>query len=210
MRNVVDSNSQLQKKVHEQTLELSKLKEQIKVYEHLGEFLKYVEGGQYNFVVAKVVANDPRSEFKSIVINKGYKEGIRKDDPVIAEGGLIGRVAKMNAGTSIVLLITDPNNYVDIVVQRSRARALLVGTGYKTELRPLFYLSRLEYLRRISDINVGDVIVTSGLDQVYPYGLPIGEVTEIENNEYGVFKEALILPFADMSQVEEVLVLHAK
>ncbi len=200
-------NEKYEKLISEQFLKINILEEGLQRFRNLEKLSGYVADRDFQYQVARVISNDPRSEFKTVIINKGHKDGIKINSAVLADGGLIGKVAKVDNSTATVLLITDPNNYIDIFVQRSRARALLVGTARKTVLRPSFYLSRLEYLRRISDIHTNDVIVTSGLDQVYPKGIPIGEVISIEADEYGIFKEANILPFADISHLEEVLIV---
>jgi len=175
--------------------------------ERLRSLLEYKKSVPYPTMVAQVIANDPRSEFKSITIDKGYKDGIDILMPVIGPKGLVGRISRVFAHATQVLLITDPNSAVDVFVQRSRARALLVGTLRRAELRAGTYLSRLEYLRRVSDVEEGDVIVTSGFDQVYPPGIPVGTLHNVISSRYGVFQEADVVPFEDYPEVKEVLVL---
>jgi len=116
-------------------------------------------------------------------------------------------VGTVDSNTSRVLLIIDPNSAVDVMVQRSRARGIVVGTAWKTELKPGFYLARLEYIRRVSDIRDDDVVVTSGFDRIFPPGIPIGTIKDISTSRYGVFTDANVVPFENMAELQEVLVV---
>lgn len=176
--------------------------------ERLRELLNYKASVPYKTVVARIIANDPRSEFKSITIDKGKEDGIGVLMPVIGPKGLVGRIGLISSNTAQVLLVTDPNSAVDVVIQRSRARGLLVGTARKTELKAgSAFLSRLEYLRRVSDVVEGDVVVTSGFDQIYPPGIPVGTLHDVVSSRYGVFQEADVVPFEDFASSQEVIVL---
>lgn len=175
--------------------------------ERLRALLGYREAFNYPSVIAGVIASDPRAEFKSLMIDRGSGDGIKLFMPVVGPQGLVGRIGRVSKDTSQVLLLNDPNCAVDSMIQRSRARGLLVGSITHTELKKGFYLTRLEYLRRVSDIRDNDVVVSSGLDQVFPPGLPIGTVHNIRNSRYGIFKEAEVVPFENFQELQEVLVL---
>ena len=176
--------------------------------DRLRELLNYKNALPYKTVVSRVIANDPRAEFRNITINKGFRDGVDVLMPVIGPKGLVGRVGLVSSGTSQVLLITDPNSAVDVVIQRSRARGLLVGTARRTELKSgSIFLSRLEYLRRVSDVAEGDIVVTSGFDNIYPPGIPVGTLHDVVSSRYGVFQEADVVPFEDFQSTQEVLVL---
>lgn len=159
-------------------------------------------------VAAKVVSFDPHAEYKSLRINKGSKDGIAADMPVVAGAGLVGRIGPVFKKEALVLLIADPASHVDVVVHRSRLRALLTGVGSsKTlEVRPSF-LTRLEYLKNSSDIAPSDWVVTSGLDGLFPKGILVGEVAKVKKDPAGIFLTAHVAPAADFSGLEEVLVL---
>ena len=173
----------------------------------LRDLLSYKETFPYQAIIAKVIANDPKAEFKSITINRGISDGIKPLMPVVGPRGLVGKVGTVDTGSARVLLIIDPNSTVDVLIQRSRARGLVVGTAMRTELRPSYYLTRLEYLRRISDIKNGDVVVTSGFDRIFPSGIPIGTVHDLEKARYGVFLDANVVPFENMDELQDVMVL---
>ena len=173
----------------------------------LRALLEYRETFSQETTVARVVANDPRAEFKSITIDKGLADGIRPLMSVIGPKGLVGKVGTVGRHDARVLLITDPNSAVDALVQRSRARGMVVGTAWRTELKSGHYISRLEYIRRVSDIRDGDVVVTSGFDGIFPPGIPVGTVRDIATSRYGVFTNANVVPFENMPELQEVLVI---
>jgi rod shape-determining protein MreC len=207
---VKQKNDDLEIKVSTLKNELIAGREVFKENERLRALLSYHDSFPQKTVVARVVANDPRSEFKSVTINRGYSDGIEPLMPVIGPKGLVGKIGEVGANVSKVLLITDPNSAVDAMVQRSRARGLLIGEVSRTVMRPGFYLTRLEYLRRVSDVRDDDVVVTSGLDRIFPPGVPIGTLHDLKNTRYGVFREAVVVPFESMTELQEVLVLLSR
>jgi len=185
-------------------------KELSKENERLRSLLSYHDSFPQKTLVARVIANDPRSEFKSLTLNRGYSDGVEPLMPVIGPGGLVGKIGEVGSNISKVLLITDPNSAVDAMVQRSRARGLLIGEVTRTVMRPGFYLTRLEYLRRVSDVKNDDVVVTSGLDKIFPPGIPIGTLNDLKNTRYGVFREAVVVPFENMAELQEVLIILSR
>jgi rod shape-determining protein MreC len=203
---VTHENEVLKKKNSEQAYKLNDLQEIQAENTRLRRLMRFRDRHGLEPIGAEIIANDPRGDFRVVTIDKGAKDGIVDDTPVFVAEGLVGRVADVGDSMSRVLLITDPNSAVDVLVQRSRARALLSGTKVRTELKSNYYLSRLEYLNRKSDIQNGDIIVTSGLDGVYSPGIPIGVVANLEHNIHGVFRNAQVIPFVDFNNLEEVLV----
>ncbi len=178
--------------------------------ERLRDLLGYRQEFSLEAVVARVIANDPRAEFKSLMIDRGSDDGIELYMPVVGPKGLVGRIGRVAGDSAQVLLLSDPNCAVDAMDQRSRARGVLVGAVSHTELKSGHYLSRLEYLRRVSDVRDDDVVVTSGLDEVFPSGLPIGTLHNITRSRYGIFKEAEVVPFENFQELQEVMVLLYK
>lgn len=173
---------------------------------NLRELFEMAESAGMKNMGAEVIALDVMAEFKTATINKGADHGIRKNMVVMAPGGVIGRIGQVASKSSTVLLISDPNSAVDVFVQPSGARALLIGTAGGTALRPFFSLSRLEYLKHASEIENGNVVVTNGLDKLFPKGIPVGTIYNIEDTS-GIFKNAEVVPFADLSRLREVTVL---
>ncbi len=139
---------------------------------------------------------------RSIRLGQGEAAGVRVGDPVVTHAGVVGRVVSAGAGYADVLLLADPNSAVPVIVARSRARATVRGTGE---------LSRavLDHALRTDAIQEGDLLLTSGTGGIFPKGLPVGRVSDVQRKPYGMFQRATVIPAVDLSKVEEVLVLAA-
>ncbi|MDJ0784332.1 MAG: rod shape-determining protein MreC [Desulfosarcinaceae bacterium] len=150
-------------------------------------------------IAAEVIGRDPSPWFKTIIINKGYTDGVFKASPVVVPEGIVGLVVATSAHFAKVLLIIDQNSAVDAKVQATRARGIVKGdpTGRGS----------FNYVLRKHEISLGDSVITSGLDGVFPKGLPIGRVSEIVRLSAGIFQEIAITPYVDFETLEEVLVL---
>ncbi len=149
-------------------------------------------------VAASVTARDASVWFQSLTLNKGELDGIRTGMPVLAPEGVVGLISSASPHASRVLLLTDPNSGIDVLVQRTRVRGILSGL--------LEQGTTLKYVKRSDDVRVGDRIVSSGLDGVYPKGLPVGRVKRVSRKDRGLFLYAEVAPEADASRLEEVLV----
>jgi rod shape-determining protein MreC len=153
-----------------------------------------------NTVAAEVIGIDPSQWSEAVTINKGSRDDIRKDVAVITHHGLVGRTIEIAPHATMVLLVTDRRSAVDALVQRTRARGIVVGKSRR--------LCELRYVDFHADIQVGDTVISSGLGEVYPKGLLIGTVVSVRQQSYGLFHEEVeIQPAVDLAKLEEVLVL---
>ena len=150
-------------------------------------------------VVAEVVGIDPSPWSEVVTINKGSRDSLRKDIAVATHQGLVGRTIEMAPHYATVLLLTDRRSAVDALIQRTRARGIVVGKTRR--------LCELRYVDLHADIQVGDTVVASGLGEVYPKGLLIGTVAAVHQKPQGLFHEVEVQPAVDLAQLEEVLVL---
>ncbi|MBP1690458.1 MAG: rod shape-determining protein MreC [Deltaproteobacteria bacterium] len=149
-------------------------------------------------VSASVMARDASVWFQSLTLNKGEVDGIQTGMPVMAPEGVVGLISSTSLHASRVLLLTDPNSGIDVLVQRTRVRGILSGL--------LEQGTTLKYVKRSDDVRVGDRVITSGLDGVFSKGLPVGRVTQVSRKDRGLFLYAEVTPDADASRLEEVLV----
>ena len=149
---------------------------------------------------AEIIAAGATPDFRTVTIDKGTREGLAADMAVIAPAGVVGRVVVPSASAAKVQLLVDRNAAAGAVIERreSRAQGVVVGTGEG--------LLRMEYVSEIADIVVGDVVVTSGIDGIYPKGFVIGRVESVEKTG-STFKTILVKPAVDFSSLEEVLVV---
>jgi rod shape-determining protein MreC len=165
----------------------------------LDELLEKNIGLPYRMLPALVTGLDPSGWFKTVIINKGTGDGVSKGMAVVATQGLVGHVVKAFDGSAMVLLIIDPTSAVDALVQRSRFRGIVAGETILS--------CRFKYLVRKADARIGDTVVSSGLDGVFPKGLRVGTISRIFDPRAGLFREATIRPFVDFARLEEVLVI---
>lgn len=150
-------------------------------------------------LAAEVIGKDPSPWFKTIIIDKGESDGLEKGLPVIIPEGIAGQIIEVSGHYSKVLLLIDQNNAVDALVQRTRARGIIKGGSNGQCI--------FKYALRKYDIRVGDTLVSSGLDGVFPKGLRIGQVSGIVKRNSGIFQEVTVTPYVDFEKLEEVLVI---
>lgn len=150
-------------------------------------------------VVAELIGIDPSPLAEVVTINKGTRHQLRKDLAVATHQGLVGRTIELAPHYATVLLITDRRSAVDVLIQRTRARGIVVGKSRR--------LCELRYVDLHTDIQVGDTVVASGLGEIYPKGLRIGTVVAIHQQPQGLFHEIEVQPAVDLARMEEVLVL---
>jgi rod shape-determining protein MreC len=167
--------------------------------ERLRKLLEFRDKISLSMIAAEVIGQDPSSWFKSVTINKGERDGVRKGMAVISPDGVVGQVLKASPHYATILLITDYNSAIDSTAQKTRARAIVEGKGENR--------CQLKYLLRTDEVNVGDVIVTSGLGGNFPKGLLIGEIRKVEKMGRGIFQYAELVPSVDLTRLEEVLVI---
>jgi len=161
-------------------------------------------------VSARVVSFPPLGEFRLVTIDKGTLSGIARRDPVIAPGGLVGQVIRVSPATAQVLLITDPTSAVDGRIQRTGARGLIVGKIRRLELEHDLFLGAFEFLNQAAELAAGDPVETTGLDGIYPPGIPIGVVHQVVRKKNEVFLGADIIPQVDFNKLREVLVVKMR
>ncbi len=154
---------------------------------------------QKRVVAAEVIGRDPSPWFKTIIINKGSREGVEQGMPVVIPEGIAGLVTDVAKNYAKILLVIDQNNAVDALIQRTRARGIIKG-------EPSGRLM-LQYVLRKHEIQVGDVVISSGLDGVFPKGIRIGFVREVNKPDSGIFQQLAVTPYADFEKLEEVLVV---
>lgn len=148
--------------------------------------------------VAAEIIGAGTPDFRTLTIDKGTGDGLRPDMAVIAPAGIAGRVVIPGARSAKVQLIVDLNAAAGAIVERTRAQGVVVGAGGDR--------LRLEYVSDVADVVVGDVVVSSGIDGIYPKGFVIGRVESIERSG-GAYRRIMVRPAVDFSSLEEVLVV---
>ena len=167
--------------------------------ERLKSILNFKKTSQLQLITSKVIGRDPISKYQLITINRGSSHKIKKNMIVINEKGAIGYIFRVLSHFSQVILLTDPHAAIPVVIQRSRVHGIAEGTDRDT--------CKLKYLKRRDDVKIGDIVVTSGLSALFPGGIPIGTVTAVKKQEYGLTQDVVIKPSVNPAQLEEVFII---
>ncbi|MHB1127737.1 MAG: rod shape-determining protein MreC [Bacillota bacterium] len=209
-RSLLETRGQLaeeNKALQEQLAQLLAVNNRLKEYEMESQRLKKLLGfeeaisSKNNVLPAAVIGRDPNNWFQTITINRGSANGVRPNMPVITHQGLVGRVLDVGEKTAKVLLILDGEGAVGATVQVTRFSGVIEANNRIPGLLQMIHLPHDAVVRP------NQVVVTSGLGDIFPKGLRIGYVTEVITEPNGLMKKALIQPFADFNRLEEVLVL---
>lgn len=195
-------NARLREDVNNLSSEVQKLREELYRAGRLEEFSAYRFETGLAGMAAKVIGESPDPWTRTIVVNRGSEDGLRRNLPVVTPDGLVGNVVTTSDHSSIVRLIVDRSSRVPVLVRRSRARAILEGESSGT--------CQLKYLDRTADVQQGDIVITSGLAGVYPRGIEVGTITQILVKSHGLYQYAKIIPKAPISRLEDVLVLRTE
>jgi len=147
---------------------------------------------------AMIIASGASPDFRTMTLDKGSSQGFATDMAVLAPEGIVGRVILPTPRAAKVQLIIDRNAAAAGLVERSRAQGVVVGTGNDR--------MRFDYVPGSADLKVGDRVVTSGLDGIYPKGFVIGQIESVERSA-GEFSNVLIRPAVNLSALETVLVV---
>lgn len=199
LRGLRRENLHLKEEVHQLRVKLHALQEAALENERLLNLMELKGRATGRTVAARVIGKDATNWFQSVIVDKGREAGIRRNMPVLAPEGLVGRVVEVAAFSSKVQLITDPMSSVGALVQRSRAMAVAAGH--------LGVSLRLKYLPLMADVTRGDRVITSGMGGIFPKGIQIGEVVWTRRPSGALFQEAEITPVVGLSRLEEVLII---
>lgn len=194
-------NEQLQKTLQQLALENNALKQMKDENTRLRSLLAINDSLPFRTLGARVVGRTPGYLSNVIYIDRGSADGLAVDDPVISGNGVVGRVINVFQHQSQVQLITNPDASTGVMIESTHAPGVLRGSGNFT--------LELDYIANTEQINVGDLVVTSGLDRIYPKGLPIGKVIESRKSN-SVFRAIKVEPRNDLVRLEEVSVLSSQ
>ena len=200
LRGVRDENLRLNAEISGLRLELQEQRALAHQTRSLERLLELRETVALPTLSARVIATDSTPYFRTLTVDRGRNNGIRTDLAVIAPAGVVGRVVgDPGPRAAQVQLLIDRNAAAGALVERTRASGVVVGTDDSA-------LLMMEYVSNLEDVRVGDEIVTSGIDGIYPKGFRIGKVTTVEEG-VGLYQLIHVEPIVDFSQLEDVLVV---
>src|SRR5687767_5000380 len=201
MRRAVNENVDLRRKVASLTTENLKLRQSEGDLRRLRSLLAYSEQFNMQTSMAQTIMLDTAGRFKSIIIDRGSDDGVEVNDVIANANGLIGRVVLTTSDLAKVQLVTDNNCAVGSLVERTRRQGVVRGNG--TNAIHMFDIASL------ADVQVGDRVLTAGIDGIYPKGIPIGVITKAEAGQ-SLFKTIQVKSAVDFGTVEEVIVIHTR
>ncbi len=192
-------NQTLKKELDALRMENDRYRELMASQQRLRELLQFKNTIGWPVVAAQVIGRDPTGWFESIIIDKGKREGVKVNMPVVNAAGVVGQVVSASLNYAKVLLIVDQNSAVDCLIQRSREKGIAKGFSSR--------MCKLDYVLKTADVILGDAVVTSGVGGIYPKGLPVGEVVGVRDIPWEFFKDIQVRPKVDFSKLEELLVI---
>jgi rod shape-determining protein MreC len=178
----------------------------------LEQLLDLREQVKISTIAARVIAGSAVQNFRTLTVDRGSRDGVKADMAVIAPAGVVGRVIVATPGAAKVQLLIDGNAGAGALIERSRAQAVAVGVGDRLlrlgddRVQLQDDRLRLQYVPDSSDIVEGDVVVTSGIEGIFPKGFLIGRVDAVQKSGAG-YKQIVVRPAVDFSRLEEVLIV---
>lgn len=198
LRQVHADNQRLQRELDEVRVQLQRERAAAGTSDQFRQLLDLRARLPWKTTGAEVIAGSVTPQFQSIMIDKGTDDGVRRDMAVIAPAGVVGRVVVPSRRGASVQLMVDRSASASALVERLRVQGIVLGHGDGT--------LRIEYLPVIADVQSGDLVVTAGLDGVYPKGLVLGHVDRIERGS-GSSRVVIIKPVIDFGNLESVLIV---
>jgi len=197
--NIKTENRALKIEISELRAQLGAMTELKVENERLNKLLGFRQNSNMDLLAAKVVGKDLLLDHQTLSVNRGTNHGVKKNMAALTVGGVVGYVFKADRFTSQILLLTDRYAAIDSLVQRSRARGIVEGNSRD--------LAVLKYVKRGDDVQIGDLVVTSGMYNVFPKGFPVGIVKQINKSQYGMTQELELTPAVDPLNLEELFIV---
>jgi rod shape-determining protein MreC len=198
LRHVKAENEILTRQLEEAQVALQQQRALADRSRNLEQLLELRDRSNLKTQAAEIIAAGASPEFRTLTVDKGTRDGVEPDMAVIAPAGVVGRVVMPSTRAAKVQLIVDRNAAAGALVARSRTQGVVTGSGDQ--------LLTLDYLSELADVMVGDVVVTSGIDGIYPKGYVIGRVESVEKTATS-YKKISVRPAVDFTSLEEVLIV---
>ncbi len=200
---LAEKNRRLREKVARLREDKSRLIGVLQENARLRELVGFKERHRdYELEAAEVVGRDTTPYFRVLTLKLESEANLEPRMPVVVAGGVVGQIRRTYGSFAEVVVVSDPRSRIDAISQRNRAQGVIRGLGHEDD-----YLAKVSYLRREDEVREGDVMVTSGMGEVFPPELIIGEIESVRGKERGLFQEALVEPAVDFSRLEEVFVI---
>jgi rod shape-determining protein MreC len=198
LRQAQQENAALKQEVQSLQVKLQQERAEAQRTDNLRQLLELRERANLDTVAAEVIAGGASPDFRTVTIDKGSSEDLATDMAVISPAGVVGRVILPSRRASKVQLLIDRNAAAGSLIERTRVQGIVMGVGDGT--------LKMQYVPGTSDVKTGDLVVTSGIDGIYPKGFVIGTVDRADRG-VGTYYEITVRPAVDFTRLEEVLVV---
>ena len=198
LRNVEKENAELKRQLEAVQVELQERRALADRARGLQQLLDLRDRSNLHTAAAEIIASSASPDFQTVTIDKGTNQELRTDMAVIAADGVVGRIVVPSARAAKVQLLIDRNAAAGALVERSRAQGVVKGGGDDR--------LRLEFVSEAADVAIGDLVVTSGIEGIFPKGFTIGRVDGVEKAG-PAYKRITVKPAVNFSALEQVLVV---
>ena len=198
LRKTREANAHLRQEIARLQTQLTEYHEAYLENQRLRRLLDFKNAVKAEAIPAQVVVHDPSGWFQTLIVDKGALDGVGADMPVVNDEGVVGRVMDVSEHYARVVLITDPASAIDGMIERNRMRGVLAGKDDSSCL--------LKYVRGNFDVQIGDLIITSGKDGIFPKGLRLGRVKGVRKDPVALFQIIEVEPAVRLGALEEVLI----
>ena len=199
LQQVQEENNALKQELQTVQVRLQQERAEAQRTDNLRQLLELRERANLDTVAAEVIAGAASPDFKTITIDKGSSDSLETDMAVISPAGVVGRIILPSRRASKVQLLIDRNAAAGALIERTRVQGVVVGTGDG--------LLHMQYVPGTADVKTGDLVVTSGIDGIFPKGFVIGTIDHADRGA-GAYHEIVIRPAVDFSRLEEVLIVR--
>ncbi len=197
LRHLKADNEELTRRLADAQIELQHQRALVDRARGLERLLALRDQSKLETAAAGIIAGGATPDFRTVTIDKGTRDGVRADMAIIAPAGVVGRVVIPSGRAAKVQLLIDRNAAAGAIIERSRAQGVVVGGDERL---------RMENVSEAADIVTGDLVVTSGIEGIYPKGFIIGRIESVEKNG-PAFKRIIVRPAVDFTSLEDVLVV---
>ena len=199
LQQVQQENTALRQELQTMQVRLQQERAEAQRTDNLRQLLELRDRANLDTVAAEVIAGAASIDFRTVTIDKGSSDHLATDMAVISPAGVVGRVILPTPRASKVQLLIDRNAAAGALIERTRVQGVVVGIGDG--------MMRMQYVPGTADVKTGDLVVTSGIDGIYPKGFVIGTIDHADRGA-GAYHEIVIRPAVDFSRLEEVLVVR--
>lgn len=195
-----EENKKLQAEIARLRIEQQKYQEVFFENRRLKNLLLLKEKEPRYVTAAHIIAKSTDQWSNMLILDKGSSDGVKKDMTVITHQGLVGKISHVTDSYSYLLLLTDINFSSAARIQKSRVEGILSGKGFNKCI--------LKYIPYDESVVIGDIVITSGLDTLFPKGIPIGYISKVNKEGTTLFQHIEVVPFEDTAKIEEVVIIQ--